>query len=567
MSTVETARSGDGGMDAVSYGTDPPGGGGASTVLHEVARQVERTPDAIAAIGPGSEITYGRLAARAGAVARVLRDRGVRPGDVVGVALPRSADYVAVILGLWQAGAVFLPLDPALPPERLRFQREQAGMSLLLDSLPPEESTREPGTGDAWEARAPRPEGEEVSGTARTPETRTAEASEPGTGTAKTPGPRAGGGSEPREGAYRLPAGDVRPEQCAYVMFTSGSTGRPKAVRVSHASLHNCVRAVAELLAPGPADRYAANQTFSFDISLLEMFVPLSHGGATLVTSEALQADPGRLVGWLEEHGVTVVHATPTAWRALLPHLTPGREALQAVCGGEVLTARLAAELAGHAGRVWNFYGPTEVTVWCTAGLVDAAEPDPLPVGRPLDGYRVVVLGDDGTRVPDGEQGEIHVGGRGVALGYGGAPELTAERFVEHPEHGRLYRTGDLGRMRADGQLRFDGRRDRQVQLRGYRIELGEIESVAQEHPLVELAAAHVVDGAGSTGGTGGADGADGVLLLFAQGAVTPRALRKHLAAHLPSYMIPARIDVRGAFPLTPTKKIDRVALLASANR
>ncbi|WP_436762678.1 amino acid adenylation domain-containing protein [Streptosporangium sp. V21-05] len=514
MSTVETARPGDGGMDtvpyekartgdgggvdAVPYETVPPGGDGVSTVLHEVARQVERTPGALAAADPGSEITYGRLAARAGAVARVLRDRGVRPGDVVGVALPRSAEYVAVIMGLWQAGAVFLPLDPSLPPERLRFQREQAGMSLLLDSLPPTEGAE--GAGDTGEPLT----------------------------------------------------GDVRPEQCAYVMFTSGSTGRPKAVRVSHASLHNCVRAVAELLAPGPADRYAANQTFSFDISLLEMFVPLSHGGATLVTSEALQADPGRLVGWLEEHGVTVVHATPTAWRALLPHLTPGREALRAVCGGEVLTARLAAELARHAGRVWNFYGPTEVTVWCTAGLVDAAEPDPLPVGRPLDGYRVVVLDDDGARVPDGEQGEIHVGGRGVALGYGGAPELTAERFVDHPEHGRLYRTGDLGRLRPDGQLRFDGRRDRQVQLRGYRIELGEIESVAQEHPLVELAAAHIVDDA---------------LLLFAQGDVTPRALRKHLAAHLPSYMIPARIDVRGAFPLTPTKKIDRVALLASANR
>ncbi|GAA3411783.1 amino acid adenylation domain-containing protein [Streptosporangium vulgare] len=553
MSTVETARPGEGGVDAVPYeaGRTGDGGvdavpyeagrteeGGVSTVLHEVARQVERTPGALAAIDPGSEITYGRLAARAGAVARALRDRGVRPGDVVGVALPRSADYVAVILGLWQAGAVFLPLDPALPPERLRFQQEQAGMSLLLDRLPPEESTREPGAGDAREAGEARPEGEGTPGTAKTP--------------------------EPRDDAYRLPAGDVRPEQCAYVMFTSGSTGRPKAVRVSHASLHNCVRAVAELLAPGPADRYAANQTFSFDISLLEMFVPLGHGGATLVTSEALQADPGRLVAWLEGQGVTVVHATPTAWHALLPHLTPGREALQAVCGGEVLTARLAAELARHAGRVWNFYGPTEVTVWCTAGLVDAAEPDPLPVGRPLAGYRVVVLGDDGERVPDGAQGEIHVGGRGVALGYGGAPELTAERFFDHPEHGRLYRTGDLGRLRPDGQLRFDGRRDRQVQLRGYRIELGEIEAVAQEHPLVELAAAHVV--AGAAGGDGVA-GADGSLLLFAQGGVTPRALRKHLAAHLPSYMIPARIDVRGAFPLTPTKKIDRVALLASANR
>ncbi|WP_440070305.1 amino acid adenylation domain-containing protein [Streptosporangium sp. OZ121] len=540
MSTVETARSGDGGVDAVPYEEARTGDDGVSTVLHEVARQVERTPDALAALDPGSEITYGRLAARAGEVARALRDRGVRPGDVVGVALPRSADHVAAILGLWQAGAVFLPLDLALPPERLRFQQEQAGMSLLLDRLPPAEGAREPGTGDAREPREPRPGLEGAPGGVKAPE------------------PLDGGEPEPRDGAYRLPAGDVRPEQCAYVMFTSGSTGRPKAVRVSHASLHNCVRAVAELLAPGPADRYAANQTFSFDISLLEMFVPLCHGGATLVTSEALQADPGRLVGWLEQHGVTVVHATPTAWHALLPHLTPGREALQAVCGGEVLTARLAAELARHAGRVWNFYGPTEVTVWCTAGLVDAGEPDPLPVGRPLSGYRVLVLGDDGERVADGEQGEIHVGGRGVALGYGGAPELTAERFVDHPEHGRLYRTGDLGRLRTDGQLRFDGRRDRQVQLRGYRIELGEIESVAQEHPLVELAAAHVVDGV---------DGADGGLLLFAQGGVTPRALRKHLAAHLPSYMIPARIDVRGAFPLTPTKKIDRVALLASANR
>lgn len=470
-----------------------------NTVLHEVARQVARAPGAVAALDPARELTYGQLAARANAVAGVLRDRGVRPGDVVGVALPRSAGYVAVILGIWQAGAVFLPLDVALPPERLRFQQRQAGMSLLLDALPDTE--------DAY---------------------------------------------EPHGGTYELRTGDAEPERCAYVMFTSGSSGRPKAVRVSHASLHNCVRAVAELLGPGPADRYAANQTFSFDIALLEMFVPLGHGGATLVTSEALQANPERLVGWLQEHDVTVVHATPTAWHALLPYLRPGREELQAVCGGEVLTARLAAELAGRAGRVWNFYGPTEVTVWCTAGLVTAGEPDPLPVGRPLAGYRVLLLDDAGEPVPDGEQGEIHVGGPGVALGYGGAPELTAERFVDHPEHGRLYRTGDLGRLRPDGQLNFAGRRDRQVQLRGYRIELGEIECVAQEHPLAELAAAHIVD--------------EG-LLLFVQGDVTPRALRKHLAAQLPAYMIPSRIEVRGAFPLTPTKKIDRVALLASANR
>ncbi|WP_343973510.1 AMP-binding protein, partial [Streptosporangium amethystogenes] len=279
-----------------------------NTVLHEVARQVRRAPGAVAALDPASELSYGQLAARANAVADVLRERGTRPGDVVGVALPRSADYVAVILGIWQAGAVFLPLDPALPPERLRFQQRQAGMSLLLDSVPHTEGAED--TEDAEDA-------------------------------------------EDAEDTAELRTGDAEPERCAYVMFTSGSTGRPKAVLVSHASLHNCVRAVAELLDPGPADRYAANQTFSFDIALLEMFVPLSHGGATLVTSETLQAAPERLVGWLERHRVTVVHATPTAWHFLLPYLTPGRAELQAVCGGEVLTVRLVAELAGRAGRVW----------------------------------------------------------------------------------------------------------------------------------------------------------------------------------------------------------------------
>ncbi|MFC7723126.1 AMP-binding protein [Nonomuraea recticatena] len=319
---------------------------------------------------------------------------------------------------------------------------------------------------------------------------------------------------------------------------------------MSHASLHNCVHAVADLLKPDSRERYAANHTFAFDMSLVELFVPLSYGGAALVTTEALQARPDRLVAWLEERGATVVHATPTAWRSLMPYLTPGQRELQVVCGGEQMTARLADELAERAGRVWNFYGPTEVTVWCTAGLVGPAETDPVPVGRPLAGYRIHLIDREGRPVPDGEQGEIHVGGQGLAMGYTGMPELTAESFTEHPEYGRLYRTGDLGRMRPDGQLQFDGRRDRQVQLGGYRVELGELESVAQDHPLVELAAAYALD--------------EGLLLLV-QGQVTGRALRKHLATFLPSYMIPPRIETLPSFPLTPTKKIDRAALLTWA--
>ncbi|GAA3585426.1 hypothetical protein GCM10022419_079200 [Nonomuraea rosea] len=461
------------------------------TVLHDVAAQVARTPDAPAVLDPGQSLTYAELAARANAVAAHLRARGVRPGDPVAVALPRSAGYVAAILGVWQAGAVYVPLDRTLPPERLRYQQRQAGTTLLLDTLP-------------------------------------------------APG-----------GTARLATGDADQGQCAYVMFTSGSTGRPKAVQVSHASLRHCVTAVSALLAPGPHDRYAANQTFAFDISLLEILLPLTCGGVTLVTSETLQTDAAKLTAWLERHGVTVVHATPTAWRWLLPHLTKGRTELQVVCGGEPLTARLVSDLAARAGRVWNFYGPTEVTVWCTAGQVTPADQDPVPIGSPLPGYRVELLGPDGRTVPPGAEGEIHVGGPGVAIGYGGAPELTAERFIDHPELGRLYRTGDIGRLRPDGLLHFAGRRDRQVQLNGYRIELGEIECVAQEHPEVELAAAHV---------------ADDTLLLFVQGAVTTRTLRRHLAAHLPVSMIPSRIEVRRELPLTPTKKIDRVALLASAN-
>ncbi|MET7334481.1 amino acid adenylation domain-containing protein [Nonomuraea sp. NPDC005650] len=461
----------------------------AGTVLHEVAAQAARTPEAVAAVDPAGSLTYGVLAARANAVAAALRARGVGRGDVVAVELPRSADYVAAVLGVWQAGAVLVPIDRTLPPARLDHQRRQAGVTATLSSVPP--------------AAGPQP----------------------------------------------LHLGDVSPGDCAYVMFTSGSTGRPKGVQITHAALRHCVSTVAALLEPGPDDRYAANQTFAFDISLLEMFLPLTRGGATLVTSEALQAHPAELVRWLESEGVTVLHATPTAWRSLLPHLTPGRP-LQAVSGGEALIARLVAELAPRTSRIWNFYGPTEVTVWCTAGLIGPAHDDPLPVGRPLAGYRIELLDPDGHPVPEGEQGEIHVGGPGLAIGYAGAPDLTAERFIDHPRFGRLYRTGDLGRWRPDGMLHFGGRADRQVQLHGYRIELGEIEVVAQEHPAVDLASAHVVDGA---------------LLLFVQGETAPRALRRHLAAHLPAYMIPARIEVLAAFPLTPTKKIDRAALLATA--
>ncbi|MFC7665895.1 AMP-binding protein [Methylorubrum suomiense] len=335
-------------------------------------------------------------------------------------------------------------------------------------------------------------------------------------------------------------------------MYTSGSTGRPKGVMVGHGALANLLAAMASELGIDAKDRLLAVTSLSFDIAALELFLPLTAGARLRVAARAETADPRRLAALLEASEATVMQATPATWRQLRASRWAGRPGLKALCGGEALPADLAAWLAARVGTLWNVYGPTETTIWSSAGRVEAAEGNP-DLGHPLAATVLSVLDDALQPVPIGASGELWIGGAGLARGYRGRPGLTAERFAPDPfgaPGARMYRTGDRVRRRADGRLDYLHRLDHQVKIRGYRIEPGEIEAALSCHPAVGEAVV-----AQAPGGEG--------LLAYAVAAqgTSPEMLHDHLAARLPAHMLPGSILLLDRLPLTPNGKLDRAAL------
>jgi amino acid adenylation domain-containing protein len=337
----------------------------------------------------------------------------------------------------------------------------------------------------------------------------------------------------------------------ACLIYTSGSTGTPRAVRVGHRALLNVVLALADAMGCGPGDTWLTMASATFDISLAEFCVPLTTGAALVVTSERDLRDAGALVRLIAEHRVTRMQAVPSQWRALLD---AGFDApdMVAMTGGEALTARLADELRARVGALFNGYGPTETTVLSTLWPVPPRARD-IAIGTPIANTRLYVLDDHGQPVADGEPGELHIAGTGVARGYRGRPDLTEQLFLPDPDGplgSRRYRTGDRVRRRADGALEFLGRDDGQVKVRGQRVELGEVEARMADHPKVAGVAAKVHD-----------DTLVAYVVLTASQAATPAALREHAGRLLPPAMVPSLFVLLDAFPLTPHGKIDKAAL------
>jgi len=537
----------------------------AATLLHELVwEQAARTPDAPAVTFRGASLTYRELTEQAATFARRLRALGVGPEARVGLCVERTPAMVAALLGILAAGGAYVPLDPAHPAERLRMVLEDSGMAVLvteeallaglpavpagirvvcLEGLTPVPSPIAP---PAAGRGAPPPDTREDAG--ETPAL-------PGFPFPPLPGE---GGAPPME----MPEGGQGGEaaRLAYVIYTSGSTGRPKGVQVSHGAVVNFLRAMAERIAIDAGDVVPAITTLSFDIAGLEIYLPLAVGGRVEMVAKEEAADGGLLAARLREAGSTLVQATPATWRLLLGTGWQGILGLRALCGGEALPRDLARELAGRGIELWNVYGPTETAVWSTAGAVAPAGDDgPVPLGPPLANTELLVVDRHGSPVPVGAAGELLIGGRGVARGYLGRPELTAERFVPHPSStapgARLYCTGDLVRWHANN-LEFLGRLDHQVKVRGFRIELGEIEAALVRHPAVAQA---VVVAAG--------EGHDRRLVAYVVGeeGLDAEEMQDHLRRTLPEYMVPAAFVTLDAFPLTPTGKVDRKALPAPA--
>ncbi|MGW7689423.1 non-ribosomal peptide synthase/polyketide synthase [Streptomyces asiaticus] len=494
------------------------------SVVELFEERVARTPDAVAVAAGGVSLSYGELDARADRLARLLAHRGVRPEAFVAVALPRSVDLLVALLAVWKAGAAYLPLDTEYPADRLAYMLQDATPELVLTTgelvsvLPDVDIPRvlldAPGTA------------EELSRTA---------------------------------GERRI--APLAPSHAAYVIYTSGSTGRPKGVVVPQGPLANFVVAMADRFQLTDADRLLAVTTVGFDIAGLELFVPMLSGAAVVVAERDVVRDPVTLCALVTNERISVMQATPSLWRAVLAEDASVLAGVRVLVGGEALPADLAVALAERAESVTNMYGPTETTIWSTAWSVTPDTARAPRIGRPIANTQVYVL-DDGLRpVPAGVPGELYIAGEGVVRGYHGRSGLTAERFVADPFDrtggGRMYRTGDLVRWTAVGELEYLSRVDDQVKLRGFRIELGEIETVLAGHEHVAQAAVLVRED------RPGDKRLVAYVIPSVAGGAEPPALREHVAARLPGYMVPSAFVTLDAFPLTANGKLNRRALPA----
>ncbi|WP_247510020.1 non-ribosomal peptide synthetase [Bradyrhizobium sp. 157] len=489
--------------------------------VEQFEAQVDRSPDAVALVFGDAELSYRALNARANRLARRLRDRGVGTDVVVGLALERGAEMMVALLAVLKAGGAYLPLDPDYPPERLAHMLRDSAAALvltqrtLLDRFAP--VLKETGA-EAWLLD------EQDSGE----------------------------GDE----AGNLDVA-VHPESLAYVIYTSGSTGLPKGVMVRHDAVTNFLATMAERPGLTASDRVLGLTSLSFDIAVLELWLPLTLGACVVLADRAAAHDPSRLKATVVKHGVTMIQATPSAWRMLLDHDGPSLPAsCRVLCGGEALPPDLARRLMAQAGEVWNLYGPTETTVWSTRHRLYGQDDRPL-LGGPIGNTTLHILDNDLNLAPVGVAGELYIGGAGLARGYWQRGALTAERFIPDPfgtSGARLYRTGDVARWRSDGVIEYIGRADHQVKIRGFRIELGEIEArlLAQAGVRSAVVVAREVGAARQlVGYVSGETSLDGT------------ALKTALSSLLPDYMVPARIVVLDRLPLTPNGKIDRKALPA----
>ncbi|MCA1841941.1 MAG: amino acid adenylation domain-containing protein [Actinobacteria bacterium] len=489
-----------------------------------VGERAAAVPGAPAVRGAGRELSYAELWARSQGLARALRARGVGCGSLVGVWADRTPELLVAVLGVLAAGGAYVPLEPTYPPARLAATVADAGLALVV--VP---------SGDVSAAAA---FGTDVLGLDDLELSGIAGAGPIGT--------------------------DVAPTDLAYVVYTSGSTGRPKGVMVEHAGVVNLLRAMSEDPGLSAGEVMVGLTTPAFDLSVPDLFLPLVCGATLVLADRETAADPRALATLLDREQAGLVQATPTTWAMLCESGWAGRPGLRAVCGGERFPASLASDLASRGVRVWNFYGPTEATVWATSARLGPSVTDPVPLGRPLANVRGHVLDGRGRPVPVGSVGELHLAGAGLARGYHDQPDRTAEAFprgaAAPPGEDRAYRTGDLVRRRPDGGVVFVGRRDDQVKVRGFRIELGEIEAVLGEQPGVASAACSVRDDL---------PGGPGLVGYVVPAGTLPSVedLRSALALALPSYMVPSDVVTLAALPLTANGKVDRRALPAPDRR
>ncbi|QQP93606.1 amino acid adenylation domain-containing protein (plasmid) [Skermanella sp. TT6] len=498
----------------------------ANSLAEAFAATAARFPDRTAVVDGKARLTYAELAARAAPLARRLRAAGAGPDRPVGICLEKSADLIVAMLAVVEAGGAYLPLDPAYPEERLAFLVADSGAAIVVTTA-------------------------ELAG--RLPQS-------PALVLIDRP-------SDVPDAAATRPAG---PDDAAYVIYTSGSTGTPKGVVVTHRNVLRLFAATQPWFGFGERDVWCMFHSFAFDFSVWETWGALLHGGTLVMVPWLVSRDPDAFLTLLERERVTVLNQTPSAFAQLMAAdaarpSKPGLALRTVVFGGEALEPAMLAPWVARRGdrmpELVNMYGITETTVHVTYRPIRSADIEAgghSVIGRPIPDLGIEILDQHGHPVPPGAIGEICVLGAGVARGYLGRPELTAERFVERASPAgtvRLYRSGDLARRLPDGDIEYCGRRDHQVKVRGFRIETGEIESALSRHPQVAQALVLAPQGAAGRRLV--------AYLAMRPGEARPGAdaLRGFLRGHLPDHMVPEAFVPLDAFPLTVNGKIDRAAL------
>lgn len=537
-------------------------------IHHWFEEQVERVPTAVAVVGsslsssvtstsqplPETRLTYHELNARANQLAHYLIKLGIGPEVLVGICLERSVEMMVGLLGILKAGGAYVPMDPTYPKERLAFMLQDTQVPVLLtqqkwlDHIGASDKTTTICLDSDWAAISAESKHNPVSG--------------------------------------------AKPEHLAYTIYTSGSTGRPKGVQINHF----CVGHLVDVL--GPMTRFEAQDvwtvfhSYAFDFSVWEIWACLLQGGRLVIVPHWMTRSPQAFYDLLDREKVTILNQTPSAIKSLIDLNSTASHQLSLrmiICGGEALPPTLVLPLLEWGVPVWNFYGPTEATVWTTIKQVEHEDSKRswLPIGRPFATRQVYILDRNLSPVPVGVPGELHIGGPGLARGYFKRPVLTEEKFVPEgvadsfvsPESlGRLYKTGDLARYLPDGNVQFLGRLDHQVKVRGFRIELAEIEAVLAQHPQVREAVviarednpgdkrlvAYLVPEKQAPSDLDLSDSGEQRAQWEKEVAnKLTSELRTYLAQYLPDYMVPAAFVMLPALPLTPNKKINRRVLPA----
>ncbi|MGN6268798.1 MAG: non-ribosomal peptide synthetase [Sphingomonas sp.] len=475
-----------------------------------VDRTIERQPDTVAVTCGETSLTYAALGARADAIAQALLRVGATEGALVALCVERSVSAVAAILGILKIGAAYVPLDPGCPSARLATVLDDAAPRLLLCDA----STRPLFAATAVSTLALEEIADEPSGVA--------------------------------------PASAGSPDDLACVIYTSGSTGVPKGVEIEHRSIVNVIESMCRRLGFRQGDTMLALSRLTFDMSVADIFLPLTAGGTIAMAPSGSVVDPALLAAMIDESHCSLLEATPTTWQSLVSNGWAGRPGMKAISGGEPLARALADALLERGLRLWNGYGPTEASIYTT--MDEVQRQGAIGIGRPIDNVDVSIVDDRGRDVPCNIPGHLYIGGAGLARRYRDAA-LTARAFTERDGR-RSYCSGDLAVRRRDGRLEWLGRSDGQIKIRGFRIDVGDVEAAICTCPGIALAAVTVIDGA-----TGQGDLAAYVTAQPGRAAPDFTALRSWLSERLPAYMIPTRYMVLAALPVSGTGKIQHNAL------